>query len=174
MILYYNVNDELEVMCVKLNNNGWGYRDMIIYSSIILIALIIVAVSISSFYDDLSNSINNNNTYKPNSNVVQPEEEGNSDNTNTTPSTNTNYYVWLESQLKSATLDYLNTYSYDLTDNIMNVSLDTLVSFGFIEQLYDQSGNNICSGYSNVFITTDGQYEIKPFINCSNYVTSGY
>lgn len=158
---------------MKLNNNGWGYRDMIIYSSIILIALIIVAVSISSFYDDLSNSINNN-TYKPNTNVVQSEDNGGENSTNQTPSTNTNYYVWLESQLKSATLDYLNTYSYDLTDNIMNVSLETLVSFGFIEQLYDQSGNNVCSGYSNVFITTDGLYEIKPFINCSNYVTSGY
>lgn len=157
---------------MKLNNNGWGYRDMIIYTSIILIALIIVAVSISSFYDDLSTSTNNN-TYKPNNNVIQSEDDSD-DDTNTVPSTNTNYYIWLESQLKSATLDYLNTYSYDLTDNIMNVSLDTLVSFGFIEQLYDQSGSNVCSGYSNVFITTDGEYEIKPFINCSNYVTSGY
>ena len=56
----------------------------------------------------------------------------------------------------------------------MNVSLDTLVSFGFIERLYDQSGTNVCSGYSNVFLTSDGMYEIKPYISCSNYVTNGY
>ena len=158
---------------MKLNNNGWGYRDMIIYTSIILIALVIVAFSISSFYDDLSESLNNN-TYKPNNNVSSSENNNSNNQSSGSTTTNTNYYVWLESELESATLDYLNTYSYDLTDNIMNVSLDTLVSFNFIEPLYDQSGNNLCSGYSNVFITTDGLYEIKPFISCSNYVTDGY
>ena len=35
---------------MKLNNNGWGYRDMVIYTCIILLALFFVAMSISSFY----------------------------------------------------------------------------------------------------------------------------
>ena len=160
---------------MKLNNNGWGYRDMIIYTSIILIALIFVTLSISSFYDGIVNADYGNDTYTPTGSYVDKDEKEESMlNENNSNVINTDYYTWLETKLKSATLDYLNTYSYDISDNIMNVSLDTLVSFGFIERLYDQSGTNMCSGYSNVFLTNDGMYEIKPYISCSNYVTNGY
>ena len=61
-----------------------------------------------------------------------------------------------------------------LIDEILNISVDTLVSFDFIEPLYDKSGASTCSGYSNVYVTSQGVYEIKPFISCSDYVTSGY
>ena len=46
---------------MKLNNNGWGYRDMVIYSCIILFALIFVAISISSFYDTFESTPSNGN-----------------------------------------------------------------------------------------------------------------
>lgn len=150
---------------MKLNNNGWGYRDMVIYTCIILLALFFVAISISSFYDNLVEDINsdrnsqNNNVVeenKPNSNVVDK-----------------NYYLLQESKLKDATLNYVNKYSYDLDQNIMSVSMETLVSLGFMEQIYDQTGTNKCSGYSNVYIY-ENDYGIVPYISCNNYVTLGY
>ena len=154
---------------MKLNNKGWGYRDMIIYSSIIIIALVIVAISISSFYDSMDIP------YNPTA-IPDVDVNDNSAN-NSVPSDYSNskdYYMDKELELKDATLNYLNRYSYDMKDEILTVSLETLVSFDFIEPLYDYSGLTTCSGYSNVFVTSQDTYEIKPFISCSDYVTNGY
>ena len=124
---------------MKLNNNGWGYRDMVIYTCIILFALFFVAMSISSFYDNLVEDINSDRNSQ-NNNVV----EENKPNSN---EVDKNYYLLQESKLKEATLNYVNKYSYDLDQNIMSVSMETLVSLGFMEQIYDQTGTNKCSGY---------------------------
>ena len=150
---------------MKLNNGGWGYREMIIYSCIIIFALVFVAMSISSFYDDV---------VTPNESIIQNNNDV-EENENEKPiNTDTDYYALQELKLKNATLDYVNTYSYDLTDDILKVSIDTLVSFNFMSQIYDQTGTSKCSGYSNVYTTDKGVYEIRPYISCSNYVTSGY
>ena len=150
---------------MKLNNNGWGYRDMVIYTCIILLALFFVAMSISSFYDNLVEDINSDRNSQ-NNNVV----EENKPNSN---EVDKNYYLLQESKLKDATLNYVNKYSYDLDQNIMSVSMETLVSLGFMEQIYDQTGTNKCSGYSNVYIY-ENDYGIVPYISCNNYVTLGY
>jgi hypothetical protein len=150
---------------MKLNNNGWGYRDMVIYTCIILLALFFVAMSISSFYDNLVEDINSDRNNQ-NNNVV----EENKPNSN---EVDKNYYLLQESKLKDATLNYVNKYSYDLDQNIMSVSMETLVSLGFMEQIYDQTGANKCSGYSNVYIY-ENDYGIVPYISCNNYVTLGY
>ncbi|MBR6821238.1 MAG: hypothetical protein IKM55_03350 [Bacilli bacterium] len=151
---------------MKLNNNGWGYRDMVIYTCIILLALFFVAMSISSFYDNLVEDINSDRNNQNNNNVV----EENKPNSN---EVDKNYYLLQESKLKEATLNYVNRYSYDLDQNIMSVSMETLVSLGFMEQIYDQTGTNKCSGYSNVYIY-ENDYGIVPYISCNNYVTLGY
>lgn len=150
---------------MKLNNNGWGYRDMVIYTCIILLALFFVAISISSFYDNLVEDINSDRNSQ-NNNVV----EENKPNPN---EVDKDYYLLQESKLKDATLNYVNKYSYDLDQNIMSVSMETLVSLGFMEQIYDQTGTNKCSGYSNVYIY-ENDYGIVPYISCNNYVTLGY
>lgn len=150
---------------MKLNNNGWGYRDMVIYTCIILLALFFVAISISSFYDNLVEDINSDRNSQ-NNNVV----EENKPNSN---EVDKDYYLLQESKLKDATLNYVNKYSYDLDQNIMSVSMETLVSLGFMEQIYDQTGTNKCSGYSNVYIY-ENDYGIVPYISCNNYVTLGY
>ena len=106
---------------MKLNNNGWGYRDMVIYTCIILFALIFVAISISAFYDNLVEDIaSDRNNQNVSSSVVEEEK----------PNPNfvdNDYYITQENILKNATLNYMNTYSYGLSQNIMSVSMDTLV-----------------------------------------------
>ena len=151
---------------MKLNNNGWGYRDMVIYTCIILLALFFVAMSISSFYDNLVEDINSDRNNQNNNNVV----EENKPNSN---EVDKNYYLLQESKLKEATLNYFNRYSYDLDQNIMSVSMETLLSLVFMEQIYYQTGTNKCSGYSNVYIY-ENDYGIVPYISCNNYVTLGY
>lgn len=44
---------------MKLNNNGWGTGTMILLSSGLLIALLIVAVLISNLYGSFGNSVSN-------------------------------------------------------------------------------------------------------------------
>ena len=153
---------------MKLNNNGWGYRDMIIYTCIILFALIFVAFSISAFYDNLMEDINSDRNNNPVVNEPVEEKE---------PSQNVvtdgNYYIIQENKLKNATLNYVSKYSYELSESILTVSIDTLVSLGFMDHMYDQTGTYKCSGYSNVYISGD-DYGIVPYISCGNYVTSGY
>lgn len=152
---------------MKLNNNGWGYRDMVIYTCIILFALIFVAISISSFYDNLVEDINSDkNNYTTNNDVVK----GDKSDLNAVDS---EYYILQENKLKNATLNYLNQYPYDLNQNIMTVTMDTLVSLGFMDKIYDQTGSRVCSGYSNVYIY-ENDYGVVSYINCSNYVTLGY
>ena len=152
---------------MKLNNNGWEYRDMVIYTCIILFALIFVAISISAFYDNLVEDIaSDRNNQNVSSSVVEEEKP----NPNVVDN---DYYITQENILKNATLNYMNTYSYGLSQNIMSVSMDTLVSLGFMSQIYDQTGTNKCSGYSNVYLY-ETDYEVVPYINCSNYVTLGY
>ena len=153
---------------MKLNNNGWGYRDMIIYSCIILFALVIAAVSISSYYDSFMSDLNTNND-----NNDYYVDDNNDEDTEESIVTDTDYYKLQEDKLKSATLDYVKNYSYDLTEDILVVSIDTLVSFGFIDPIYDQTGSNVCTGYSNVYLVGE-EFGVVPYINCSNYVTIGY
>ena len=153
---------------MKLNNKGWGYREMIIYTCIILFALIFVAISINSFYDNLMEDINSNKNNSPVVNNPSTEEKPSQDVV-----TDGNYYVLQENKLKQATFEYVNKYSYDLSEDILIVTMDTLVSFNFMEPIYDQTGTYKCSGYSNVYVN-NGEYGIVPYINCNNYVTSGY
>ncbi len=153
---------------MKLNNNGWGYREMIIYTCIILFALVFVAISISSFYDNLMEDISSNKNNTPV--VSEPIEE---QEPTQEPVTDGNYYLVQENKLKNATLEYVQKYSYDLTEDILNVSIDTLVSFGFMDPIYDQTGTYKCSGYSNVYIN-GSNYGIVPYISCNNYTTNGY
>lgn len=155
---------------MKLNNHGWGYRDMIIYGCIILLFLLLAAYNINYLYDGLNTS-NGNNT---NTNVQQPVVE---ESTNDKPReviVDYTYYQNAEMKIKNATLNYLNDYNYELSEQILNTSLDTLVNLGYMSKVYDQTGSYVCTGYSNSYLGEDGEYVIKAYVNCNNYITEGY
>lgn len=156
---------------MKLNNHGWGYRDMIIYGCIILLFLLLAAYNINYLYDGLNTTSNGNNT---NNNVQQPVVE---ESTNDKPQeviVDYTYYQNAEMKIKNATLNYLNDYNYELSEQILNTSLDTLVNLGYMSKVYDQTGNYVCTGYSNSYLGEDGEYVIKAYVNCDNYITEGY
>ncbi len=62
----------------------------------------------------------------------------------------------------------------DLTQNIEQITIESLVEKGYLPSQYDQFGEKKCQGYSNVYQDESNEYNIKTFIKCSNYVTEGY
>lgn len=152
---------------MKLNNHGWGMRDMIIYTCILVLFLLFVSYSIRSLYSAIETSKEN---YEKQQDVYQPPVEEEKEEQ---PIVDLEYYENVELKLKNATLQYLDTYSTDLTNNILKVSSGTLINLGFIDKIYDQTGSSTCTGYSNVYQDTE-EYVIKSYVSCVNYVTEGY
>lgn len=155
---------------MKLNNHGWGYRDMIIYSCLIIVVLLVCAYNINYLYTGLTadkekNATNNVNQTVNEDNNIKPQVQV----------VDYNYYNQIEYKIRIATLSYLNDYNYELTGQILNLSLDSLVDLGYMDKVYDQTGSTQCTGYSNSYVDVGtGEYIIKPYINCNNYRTEGY
>lgn len=167
---------------MKLNNHGWGLKDMIIYSCILLFFLFLAASSVNSFYDGLQagkeeserrqNEINENAKKEEEKEIVDDII----DNSNTNPVIDYDYYNNREKELQAAALGYLNYYNYDLESQIMKITLDTLIGLGYIQPIYDQTSYNICTGYVNAYYDEDAsEYVVNPYLNCSGYyITEGY
>lgn len=174
---------------MKLNNHGWGYRDMIIYSCILLILLFFAASSISELYDGIEASNAEKEKIRQQWAEKEAEEEKKEEMEEDiyVPSTpeeteepeevevDYNYYSLREKELKSATMSYLNDYNYDLSTAKMKITLDTLINFGYMVEMFDQTGLNVCTGYSNVYKDNYGNIIIDPYVKCDGfYVTNGY
>lgn len=162
---------------MKLNNHGFGMRDMIIYTCVLLLFLLFVAYSVNSLYgllqgdkkDPMEDQLLIFGDSKENNNV---------DEDNSEPENNYvdyEYYEELENKLKNATLSYLNDYKYDLSSEILKVTSDTLINLSYLDDFYDQFNSNVCVGYSNVYTDVNtNSYNIKAYISCSNYISEGY
>lgn len=163
---------------MKLNNHGWGMREMIIYTCIMILLLLFVASSISSFYSSMEASqAEKEKRYKEslkNQENEKKEEQEEQEEKNPIIEVDYDYYENLENKIKTATYDYMNDNAYNLDNQILNVTLDTLVNLNYLEKFYDQTGANACTGYSNVYEDESGAYVINSYISCSNYTTDGY
>ncbi len=159
---------------MKLGNQGFGLKEMIIYTCLLILLLVFVSIEINSFYKNLSNSKSNVNSQDE---IFQNEniEENDENDYNITNPDNTidyNYYEELETKLSRATQNYLNDNPYSLENEILTISSETLINLGYINTLYAQDNNSTCNGYSNVYMQEDRTYVINPFITCYNYQTS--
>lgn len=155
---------------MKLNNHGFGMRDMIIYLCVLLLFLLIAVYSINSFYKTLEKDANASKEVVHES---QKEDTSTSVDTKEEP-VDYNYYYTLEEKLKEATLSYMHDYPYDLSSSIEKVTSGTLINLDYIDPMMDQFGNNTCSGYSNVYQDMNQDYVLYTYISCSNYTTDGY
>jgi len=81
---------------------------------------------------------------------------------------------WIEKRLRNATFNYLEENPYTNEEDILKVTLDMLIQRDYIDVIYDQTGENVCSAYSNVYNDANDNYVVKSYINCSNYSTEGY
>lgn len=171
---------------MKLNNHGWGYRDMIIWTTVMILLLFFVAVQIDNFYEGFENSTDNKNNTEvvnepsKNNDIEEDDEDENDSNiiigsdieSNATIPVDYDYYHDREKELKQASLAYLRDYNYDLSSEILTIALDTLINFGYMREIYDQTGRSLCTGYSNAYENSStGEYVVTPSITCNNYTT---
>lgn len=156
---------------MKLDNRGWGYRDMIIYSCILLFCLLLSVYFVNSLYNDLEKSaiIQEQNTTNSNIVEVPKEEEPEKEEVKFDYS----YYFDLEDGLKNATYTYINEGNVDYSSGLVTVNSSILIDKGYLKNFYDQHGNR-CSGYSNVIADDMLGYTVESYILCNDYSTAGY
>lgn len=143
---------------MKLNNRGWGMREMIIYMCILILFLLFASYSVNSLYERLDSDKSDGS--KPSENI-QPVD--------------LQYYRDLEFKLNNATFNYLvSSYNSanDIVDNVIDVEL--LKQYELIDNLYDQFGNNECKGYSKFYQNENGVFVVNSYVSCDNYETEGY
>ena len=160
----------------RLDNHGWGEKDMILYCGIIACVLLVIYILLNQF----------------NHMMDTPKEASTSDknikeeiNEATTPGTiidevpeseepvvvDDNYYRSLEDSLEIAAQAYVERqYDEIQDDTTMHITIEQLTSLDFLEQVKDPNGN-ICSGYVT-YTSSDDMYE--PYLKCGQYTTEGY
>jgi len=157
-------------MEVKLNNKGFGMREMIIWLAVFLVFFLISLYNLNSYYRALEKRQNEDTK------VQETIKKDDTDEEETEPvvQVDYDYYSSLENRVYTATLNYMNENPFDLTSSIEKVMTDTLVNLNYLVAFKDQFGNDTCSGYSNVYQDENGEYVIKSYITCINYSTEGY
>lgn len=137
---------------MKLNNNGWGTKEMILFSSIILLCLIITAILVSNLFKNIKTPITSNNG---------PIE------------INVSEYEKRELQLETAARSYIVD-NFDGYFVEMKITINELKEFGYIEDILDTITNEVCEGYVISKNVENEELSVKPYIRCSNYTTIGY
>ena len=143
-----------------LNNHGWGMRDMIIYSCVILLFLLIATYYIRTFYKGLSNATNTVVETKKTEEVIKKQD--------------VSLYNNYEQRMHNAAINYVYQYYGDLDRSIASITLNDLTSKGYIEPLYDQLDNSLCMGYSDVWDSEDSVLHASSYVRCTHYKTVGY
>ena len=160
---------------MKLGNNGWGLREMIIYMCILIIILLFVAISIHALYKRVARD--NEESKTSDTTIVEPiNEEPKVDPVIDLPrDVDYDYYNKMEVALNNATYKYLEDKPYVLNDTILRVDLETLVNLKYIDEIYNDIHSEKCSGFSNVYARDTGDgFVVLSYIRCDNYVTEGY
>ncbi len=143
---------------MNLNNKGFGLKEMIIYTCLLILLLVFVSLSIDSFYK--SNSVE-----KDNSKENQAAELYHVD---------FEYYRNLEETLRLTTKRYLENNKAFMEGEKWTVTVEELIEQQYLSGLYDQTGHNVCTGYSNGYLDNNNEFIVVPYLKCSNYVTNGY
>jgi hypothetical protein len=142
---------------MKLNNKGFGTKDMIIYSCVIIFFLLLADLLILSFYRD-----------KDKIDIKDIRE----DHPSAKSGSFYDYYIQQENNLKAAGLKYARANNLNLTSKT-RFNISVLVENGYISYVRDSEDNTICSGYI-VMINNIGDYDIESYIKCNSYTTEGY
>lgn len=160
---------------MKLDNRGWGLREMLIYSSLLLVFLLIATVRLSALYDDVGKSKEDSKINVSNSNENNNIDSSNSDDSSDDlkDKYDLQYYYDYEDKMVEATQKYLKINDYNIDNDTVKLDLLTLIDFELIYRLYDKGSNVRCEGYV-LIIYENSRYAIKPYLSCLDYVTKDY
>lgn len=102
-----------------LNNRGWGLKEMLLLSSIILVAVFVAAIMINNLYKDLDITLNGNTSTKEN-------------------------YTTIERNLLNAAKKYARENELDDDDFIYS---DNLIDEGYLTLSKMTTNDDVCDGY---------------------------
>ncbi len=147
---------------MKLNNHGWGFKDMIFYMAILVLFLFIAVFLIIRMYRQLD---------KRNFDITDYFPEGETSTVNK----EIHLYSDLEVKIKNSAVNYLkNYYEEELTSKKVVITLNMLKDKNLIDNLKDIKDKTLCDGY--VLASMNDKLEViyYPYIKCANYTTLGY
>ncbi len=139
---------------MKLNNHGWGLREMLLYCGILLLFLCIAVFFIIQASKGLEDIGESNNA------IVEEEVS----------------YSEIEENVKDASLLYVDAYYEEgIKTGTITITTDNLKKFNMlsIDDLIPVGEKNSCNGYSLVK-NEDNSLVVSAYIKCSNYETNGY
>ncbi len=140
---------------MKLNNNGWGLSEMIIFSAILIIALFFVVFYAFQFKRE--------NTIKPS---TQTNNESIKENIT---------YTSIENKIREATLTYMQKYYDDRISGTVTIPTSNLIYTHLLEDSdLITSDKDSCDGYALVYKKENQDYEIEAYIKCTNYKTNEF
>ena len=147
---------------MKLNNHGWGFKDMIFYMSILVLFLFIAVFLIIRMYRQLDQRNFDISDYFPEGEKANAQKE-------------VLLYSDLEVKIKNSAVNYIKGY-YDkeLTNEKVVITLNTLKSNNLIDDLKDIKDKSSCNGYVLVSMNNNLETRYYPYIKCANYETLGY
>jgi len=137
---------------MKLNNHGWGYKSLIIWSSVFIIALLIASLWISNL-------------------VRRYNSDKKSDKTNNVVDANKPYYD-LENIMRNAGIEYASNHNtlITLSNAELIIPYDELYEEGYLDKLMDPKNEDECTGYVVIKSSSD----TDAYIKCSGYITEDY
>lgn len=136
---------------MPLNNHGLSMKEMIIYSSIMLIALFFAVFFVMQLMGEFGESFKESVTGKVT-------------------------YATVERNVEEATLLYIDKYYKEgIGNDTITVLTDNLVSYNIIkESNLITSDNDSCSGYALVRKSTNDYIVAESYIVCQNYITEDF
>lgn len=130
---------------MRLNNRGWGLREMLSLSAILIFFFCLAIYFIYLMYSSLELDLNS-------SEYVELKQ-----------------YEALEGKLEESTKEYLEDLNFSYNSEIIIYAND-LASAEYIDKIKDPNTNELCDAYVKV----DGISNIKAYMKCDKYTTEGY
>ncbi|MBS7020329.1 MAG: hypothetical protein KH135_00435 [Firmicutes bacterium] len=163
----------------KLDNRGWGIKDMWIYLGLITFILIVIGILVNQFEAMTNLNTKSNGTHQKlnvgdhieKGTVKEIEPEVSESKTKETSGKDMNEYYELENRLVIPARTYISK-NYQVADNaIIYVSLKKLQLDNLIGDITTKS-NEICAGYV-MYTSTNEKYQ--PYLSCgAEYISTGY
>lgn len=133
------------------NNHGWGLRQMILCSAIIVIALLFVVFYSSRLMDGLGDVFHDS--------IIEDIT-----------------YASIEESISTAALTYADTYyENEIGSGTITVTTTNLIQYDLLEQTdLITSSNDTCQGYVLLRKDEDNDLNAEPYIQCTSYETNNY
>lgn len=153
---------------LKLNNNGWGLRMMLLLTSVILIALLVATFYVIRLYSSIDKQVTSNTKVasKTKDDLDKKYDEN-------VKKHNLNMYEQNENILARNAIYYAEQHDLIIEGNYGIITYDDLIEESYLKSIYDIVDDSECDGY--VLISQEnGEYNAKGYLKCSNYTTEGY